>query len=63
METRICDISALRFWRTPPIVRQLAAGDEEMLRGAMAPDDLISLRAELLETLPLCSLFQSGPQW
>lgn len=63
METRICDISALRFWRAPPIVRQLAAGDEEMLRGAMAPDDLISLRAELLETLPLCSLFQSGPQW
>lgn len=63
METRICDISALRFWRTPPIVRQLAAGDEEMLRGAMAPDDLAALRAELLETLPLCGLFQSGPQW
>lgn len=63
METRICDISALRFWRTPPIVRLLTAGDEETLRGVMAPDDLVSLRAELLETLPLCSLFQSGPQW
>lgn len=65
METRICDISALNYWRTPPIVRLLAAGQEDdwTLSQILSRDELAAFRAELYETLPFCRLFTTSPHW
>lgn len=50
MELIICDISALLYWRTPPVVRLLAGAPEGdgLLRSLMAPR-LSRLRTELEE--------------
>lgn len=66
METIVCDISAFQYWRTPPIVRLLAAAPEDnpILQSLVSQDELTSLRLNLSETLPLsktCSV--SSPHW
>lgn len=55
METIICDISALNYWRTPPLVQLLLAGDENVpeLRGTINAEDALALRATVAEE-PLC---------
>lgn len=65
METCICDMSALKYWRTPPIVRLLVAGQEDgrVLSKLVRPDELAAFRADLYDSLPLCRVFSSGPQW
>ncbi len=51
MELIICDISALLYWRTPPVVRLLAGAPEDdgLLRSLVAPSRLSRLRTELEE--------------
>lgn len=63
METIICDISALDYWRTPPLVQLLLAGDEDVpeLRGAINAADVLALRAAIAEE-PLCqAMLRPGP--
>lgn len=65
METCICDISALRFWRTPPVVRLLATSQEYGTAWESLIDEAqaTSLHTSLLEELPTCRSFATGPQW
>ncbi len=65
MDTCICDISALKFWRTPPVVRLLVAGpaDSPLLRRCVAEDELMSFRTGLYSSLPFCGCFADGPRW
>lgn len=65
METVICDISALRFWRTPPVVRMLAAGQiaGTALEACVPHEGLARLQEEIASTLPLCRLFLDGARW
>ena len=63
METIICDISALDYWRTPPLVQLLLAGNEDVpeLRGAVNAADVLALRAAIAEE-PLCqAMLRPGP--
>lgn len=59
MATTICDITAFDYWRIPPVVRLLLAGEEDdaTLRKIASPDQLRTLRSEVVETLPLCESF------
>ena len=59
MATTICDITAFDYWRIPPIVRLLLVGEEDdaTLRKIATPDQLRTLRSEVVETLPLCNSF------
>lgn len=59
MATTICDITAFDYWRIPPIVRLLLVGEEDdaVLRKIATPDQLGTLRSEVVETLPLCDSF------
>lgn len=66
METIICDISAFLFWRTPPILRLLAAApeDDPCLSRLIGRDELLSLRAEMAERIPLCKKsLENGTMW
>lgn len=65
METVICDISALRFWRTPPVVRLLASGQvaDTRLQRYVSEETITRLQNELLDTLPFCGQFVSGEHW
>ena len=51
MENTLCDISALLFWRTPPIVRLLALGpaDEDPLCHLVDPVRLERMRHDLVD--------------
>lgn len=66
METIICDISAFLFWRTPPILRLLAAApeDDPCLSRLICRDELLSLRTEMAERIPLCKKsLENGTMW
>lgn len=65
MDTIICDISALRFWRTPPVVRLLASGQVEgtSLQKHVTEERLARLQNDLVVSLPICGLFTSGARW
>ncbi len=65
METCICDISALKFWRTPPVVRLLVAApeDDSSLARCVGQDELLAFRTGLYSALPFCAAFSSGPAW
>ncbi len=65
MDTCICDISALKFWRTPPVVRLLVAGqeDSDALARQISQDELTAFRTGLYTSLPFCAAFASGPAW
>lgn len=65
METVICDISALRFWRTPPVVRLLASGQvaDTGLQKYVSEETIVRLQNELIDTLPCCEPFVSGARW
>lgn len=55
MDTIICRTSAYQFWRTPPIVKLLAAGSEDnpLLPKLVAEAELTAFRSELAARLPL----------
>lgn len=59
METIICDITAFEYWRIPPVVHLLLAGDEDgysLLRG-LNPEKLMAARVQAVTELPLCRTF------
>lgn len=59
MEATICDISAFDYWRIPPVVQILIAGEEDdSTLQKMATDiDVPALRSSIVEQLPLCQAF------
>lgn len=65
MDTCICDISALKFWRTPPVVRLLVAGqeDSDALARHVSQEELLAFRTGLYTSLPFCAAFANGPAW
>ena len=65
METVICDISALRFWRTPPIVRCLVSGQIEgtSLQKYITEEQLVRLQNEVVSSSAFCGHFVSGARW
>lgn len=65
METVICDISALRFWRTPPVVRRLASGQIEgtNLQKYIKEEQIVCLQNELVSSSEFCGHFISGARW
>lgn len=65
METCICDISALKFWRTPPVVRLLVAAPEDssLLAHRVDLNELAKFRSNLYTALPFCKAFASGKAW
>lgn len=60
METIICDTTAFMYWRTPPIVRLLAAGPEDdvLLSRLTTEGRLHAMRERLAATTPLSLAFQ-----
>lgn len=63
METIICDITAFDYWRIPPLVRILLAGDtrDPALRGTIDEQDILALRSAVAEE-PLCqALLKPNP--
>lgn len=65
METIICDISAFRYWRIPPVVRVLtgAPPEDPMLRDLLGVEELGRLR-EACSVLPLAvACASSGAHW
>ena len=66
METIICDTSAFLYWRTPPIVRLLAAAPEDnsLLDSLISKQRLHELRDALVQSTPLGQLcLSAGPHW
>ena len=65
MESILCDISALLFWRVPPIVRLLALGaaGEEPLCHLVDPGYLDRLRRDLVEGTNLADLLSGPASW
>ena len=65
MDTCICDTSALKFWRTPPVVRLLVAGQEDsgVFARRISQDELTTFRTGLYASLPFCAAFANGPVW
>lgn len=59
MEATICDISAFDYWRIPPVVQILIAGEEDdsTLQKMSADIDIAALRSSVVEQLPLCQTF------
>lgn len=59
MATTICDIAAFDYWRIPPIVHLLLAGEEDdvILRKIATVDEVATLRAQVVDELPLCKLY------
>ena len=65
METIICDISAFKYWRIPPVVRVLTGAplDDPLLRDLVSAEELSRLRAACSE-LPLARACESsGARW
>lgn len=58
MEAVVCDTSAFRFWRTPPVVRLLASEPEDspVLRELLSPPEILAFRRELAASSTLCAL-------
>lgn len=65
MDTCICDISALKFWRTPPVVRLLIAAPENtsLLASHVDMTELMDFRSSLYDMLPFCDAFARGKAW
>lgn len=65
MENTLCDISALLFWRTPPIVRLLALGpaDEDPLCHLVDPVRLERMRHDLVDGTRLAGLTSGPASW
>lgn len=65
MDTCICDISALKLWRTPPVVRLLVAGPEDnaTLERCVPENELVAFRAGLYTSLPFCAAFATSAKW
>lgn len=65
MENTLCDISALLFWRTPPLARLIAAGpdDHALLSRLAGPSRLAELRADLAACSPLGVQASSPASW
>lgn len=65
MDTCICDISALKLWRTPPVVRLLVAGPEgdPALERCVSEAELTAFRTDLYRILPFCDEFAHGAKW
>lgn len=66
MDTIICGILAIQFWRVPPAVAYLACCDEDdsALRGVASPGRLAAARAEAFESSELGrALTRGGYTW
>lgn len=65
MESILCDISAIMFWRTPPLARLIAAGPEDhaLLRRLAGPSRLAELRADLAACSPLGVQASAPASW
>lgn len=66
MDTCICDISALRFWNTPPLVTAIMCSGPEDARvlGFSSPEQMESVRRSVLEESSLCELWsKEGRRW
>lgn len=66
MDTRICDISALRFWNTPPLVTAIMGSGPEDARalGFSSAEQMEAVRRSVLEEsglFALCS--KDGRRW
>ena len=64
MEAIVCDISAFRYWRVPPIVRLLAAGpiDDSLLQDLIGdPSGRDSTRPVLPRELAYVCTLTSSP--
>ena len=62
MEAVVCDTSAFRFWRTPPVVRLLASEPEDspVLRELLSPPEILAFRRELAASSTLCALVSNA---
>ncbi len=66
MDTCICDISALRFWNTPPLVTAIMCSGPEDARalGFSSAEQMESVRRSILEESSLCELWsKEGRRW
>lgn len=63
METIICDITAFNYWRIPPIVQLLLAGDETnpMLLRLFSEEELLSVRQAMAGSSLCAAMLQPGP--
>lgn len=62
MDTCICDISALRFWDTPPLVTAIMCSDPEDVRalGFSSAEQMEAVRRSVLEESELHALCSKG---
>lgn len=66
MDTIICGISAIEYWRVPPVVGFLASCEEDdpLLRGVASPEELLAARLQVFESSPLgCKVISGGYAW
>ena len=66
MDTCICDISALRFWNTSPLVTAIMCSGPEDARalGFSSAEQMESVRRSVLEESSLCELCsEGGSRW
>lgn len=65
MDTVICDISALRYWRIPPIVRLLADASpcDALLQNLLSEEELRGLRSSRSELPLIRDRCSTGPSW
>lgn len=58
MDTCICDISALRFWNTPPIAAAIMGSGPEDARalGFSSAEQMEAVQRSVLEESSLCEL-------
>ena len=65
MDTVICDISALRYWGIPPVVRLLAAASpgDALLQNLLSEEELHALRSSCLELPFVRDRCAPGPSW
>ena len=59
MDVTVCDATAFEYWRIPPIVHLLLAGDgvPATLRGKIRLDELEVARSQFAASHPLCARF------
>ena len=62
MDTCICDISALRFWNTPPLVTAIMCSGPEDARalGFSSAEQMEAVRRSILEQSELYALCSKG---